>query len=136
MQFIDNIANEYATNLESYKVMLDYWEINVMLDTAAITLKKYLGGLKQTKQEKNNNSKTRMDKNSRTENSITNTAREITHTELTIKCKQVNTFTTHQIKISTKLKQLFGNSKIRTLEYDLKILKQDFKATSKKLSYQ
>ena len=116
--------------------MLDYWEINVMLDTAVITLKKYLGGLKQTKQEKNNNSKTRMDKNSRTENSITNTAREITHTELTIKCKQVNTFTTHQIKISTKLKQLFGNSKIRTLEYDLKILKQDFKATSKKLSCQ
>ena len=32
--------------------MLDYWEINVMLDTAAITLKIYLGVLKQTKQEK------------------------------------------------------------------------------------
>ena len=55
---------------------------------------------------------------------------------MTIKCKQVNTFTNHQIKISTKLKQLFGNTKIKTLEYNLKILKQDFKATSKKLSYQ
>ena len=54
-----------------------------------------------------------------------------------IKCKQLNTFTTHQIKISTKLKRLlFYNTKIRTLEYNLKILKQDLKATSKKLSYQ
>ena len=56
--------------------------------------------------------------------------------ELIIKCKQLNTFTTHQLKISTKLKQLFGNTKIRTLEYNLKILKQDLKALSKKLSYQ
>ena len=53
-----------------------------------------------------------------------------------IKCKQLNTFTTQQLRISTKLKRLFGNTKIRTLEYNLKILKQDPKATSKRLSYQ
>ena len=53
-----------------------------------------------------------------------------------IKCKQLNTFTTHQRKISTKLKRLFGNTKIRTLECNLKILKQDLKTTCKKLSYQ
>ena len=30
--------------------MLDYWDINVILYTAAITLKKHLGNLKETKQ--------------------------------------------------------------------------------------
>ena len=55
---------------------------------------------------------------------------------MVIKCKQLNTFTTHQLTISTKLKGLFGNTKVRTLEYNLKIPKQDLKATSKKLSYQ
>ena len=70
---------------------------------------------------------------SKTKNTIIN---KIGHNELIIKCKQLNTFTTHQLKISTKLKQLFGNTKIRTLEYNLKILKQDLKALSKKLSYQ
>ena len=115
--------------------MLDYWEINVMLDTAAITLKIYLGGLKQTKQEKKITI-TKPEWIRTLEQKIVSLTREITHTELTIRCKQVNTFTNHQIKISTKLKQLFGNTKIKTLEYNLKILKQDFKATSKKLSYQ
>ena len=64
---------------------------------------------------------------SKTKNTIIN---KIGHNELIIKCKQLNTFTTQ------KLKQLFGNTKIRTLEYNLKILKQDLKALSKKLSYQ
>ena len=49
---IDNIANEYATNLKSDKAMLDYWDINVIIYTAAITLKNYLGDLKENKQEK------------------------------------------------------------------------------------
>ena len=70
---------------------------------------------------------------SKTKNTIIN---KIGHNELIIKCKQLNTFTSHQLKISTKLKQLFGNTKIRTLEYNLKILKQDLKALSKKVSYQ
>ena len=58
------------------------------------------------------------------------------HTELIIKCKQLNTFIAHQLKISAKLKRSFSNDKIKTVEYNLKILKQDLKATSKKLSYQ
>ena len=53
-----------------------------------------------------------------------------------IKCKQLNTFTTHHHKISIKLKPLFSNTKIKTLEYNLTVLKQDPIATSKKLSYQ
>ena len=32
--------------------MLDYWEINVMLYTAAITLKNHSGDLEETKQQK------------------------------------------------------------------------------------
>ena len=45
MRIIDNIANEYATNRKSDKPMLDYWDINVMCYTVAITLKNYLGDL-------------------------------------------------------------------------------------------
>ena len=52
IRIIDNIANEYATNLKNDKAMLDYWDINVMIYTAAITLKNYLGDLKENKQEK------------------------------------------------------------------------------------
>ena len=39
IRILDNIANVYATNLKSNEAMLDYWDINVMLYTAAITLK-------------------------------------------------------------------------------------------------
>ena len=134
IRIIDNIANEYATNLKSDKTMLDYWDINVMLYTAAITLKNHLGDLKETKQEKITVTKPGWIRN--LEQKIVSLRRKIAHTEVIIKCKQLNTFPTHQIKISTKLKRLFGNTKIRTLEYNLKILKQDLKATSKKLSYQ
>ena len=52
IRIIDNVANEYATNLKSDKAMLDYWDINVIIYTAVITLKNYLGDLKENKQEK------------------------------------------------------------------------------------
>ena len=71
IRIIDNIANEYATNLKSDKAMLDYWDIYVMHYTVAITLKNYLGDLQKTKQKITD--ETRMDKKSRTENSITKT---------------------------------------------------------------
>ena len=105
-----------------------------MIYTAAIALKNYLGDLKETKQEKITSTKPGWIKN--LEQKIVLLRRKIAHAELIIKCKQLNTFTTHDRKISTKLKQLFSNTKIRTLEYNLKILEQDLKATSKKLSYQ
>ena len=105
-----------------------------MLHTAAITLKNYLGDLNETKQEKIKVTKPGWIRN--LEQKIVSLRRKIAYTELIVKCKQLNTFTTHQLKISTKLKVLFGNTKIRTHEYNFKILKLDLKATSKKLSYQ
>ena len=105
--------------------MLDYWDFNVMLYTVANTLKSYLGDLKETKQEKTTATKPGGLRN--LDQKIESPRRKIAHTELIIRCKQLNTFTTHQVKIFTK---------IRTLEYNLKILKQDLKVTSKKLPYQ
>ena len=105
--------------------------IDVMLSMAAITLKTHLGDLKETKQEKITVTKPGWIIN--LDQRIVLLRRKIAHTELIIKYKQP--FTTHQLKISTKLKQLFGNTKIRTLEYNEKILKQDLEATSNKLSY-
>ena len=134
MRIIDNIANQYATNLNSDKTMLDYWDINVMLYTTVITLKNHLGDLKETKQEKITVTKPGWIRN--LEEKIVSQRHKIVHTEVFANCKKLNIFTTHQIKISTKRKPLFRNTKIRTLEYSLKILKQDLKATSKKLSYQ
>ena len=111
--------------------MLGNWDINIMIYTAAITLKKYLGNLKENKQERTTAAKPGWIRN--LEQKIVSLRRKIAHTELIIKCKQLNTFTTYQRKISARLKRLFGNTKIRTLEYNLKILKQDLKATYKKL---
>ena len=105
--------------------------IDVMLSMAAITLKTHLGDLKETKQEKITVTKPGWIIN--LDQKIVLLRRKTAHTELIIKYKQP--FTTHQLKISTKLKQLFGNTKIRTLEYNEKILKQDLEATSNKLSY-
>ena len=57
--------------------MLYYWDINVMICMAAITLKNYLGDLKETNKGnqtiKNNSNKARLDKESRKENNITKT---------------------------------------------------------------
>ena len=57
------------------------------------------------------------------EQKIVSLRRKIVHTKLIIKCKQLNTFTTHQLNTITKLKRLFGNTKIRNLEFNLNILK-------------
>ena len=91
IRIIDNIDNEYATNLKSDKAMLDYWSINVIIYMTAITLKNYLGDLKETKQEKITATKPGWIRN--LEQRTVSLRRKILHTELIIKCEQLNTFT-------------------------------------------
>ena len=63
--------------------MLDYWDINVMIYTAAITLKNYLGDLKETKQEKITVTKLGWTRN--LELKVVSLRCKIAHTELIIK---------------------------------------------------
>ena len=72
-----------------------------MCYTAAITFKNHLSDLKETKQEKITVTKSGWIRN--LEQKIVLLRRKIAHPELIIKCKQLNTFTTHQLEISTKL---------------------------------
>jgi len=69
------------------------------------------------------------------EDSINRMRREIGQIHTLIKCKYSNTFTDHQLNIKNKFQKKYGNTKTRTLEYKLAILKHDLKATCAKFKY-
>ena len=52
-----------------------------------------------------------------------------------INCKKSNTFTAHQLSLKNKFQKKYGNTKTRTLEYKLALLKHDLKATCTKFKY-
>ena len=52
-----------------------------------------------------------------------------------INCKKSNTFTTHQDRLKNKFQKKYDNTKTRTLEHKLALLKNDLKATCIKLKY-
>ena len=73
-----------------------------MLYTVANALKNYFSDLKEIKHEKITVTKPGWIRN--LEQKTLSLRRKIAHTDLIIKCKHLNSFTIHQLKISTKLK--------------------------------
>ena len=61
--------------------------------------------------------------------------RDITHTQLILPCSVNNSYTEHQRRIRERLRYKFGNVKRDTLVYRLRLLTQELKATSSKVSY-
>ena len=57
------------------------------------------------------------------------------HVQVIIKCKNKGKFMKHQNTILQRLANKFGNTKTRTLEIKLALLKQDLKSKSEKLKH-
>ena len=69
------------------------------------------------------------------EDSINRMRKEIGQIHTLINCKKSNTFTAHQLSLKNKFQKKYSNTKTRTLEYKLALLKHDLKATCTKFKY-
>ena len=69
------------------------------------------------------------------EDSINRMRKEIGQIHTLINCKKSNTFTAHQLSLKNKFQKKYGNTKTRTLEYKLALLKHDLKANCIKFKY-
>ena len=69
------------------------------------------------------------------ENNIKRLKTEIAHVQVIINCKNKEKFMKHQNIILHRLKKKFGDTKMKTLETKLALLKQDQKSKSKQLKY-
>ena len=69
------------------------------------------------------------------ENKIERLRSDISHTQLILSCSVNNSYTKHQHRIREKLRYKFVNVKCNTLVYRVKLLTQELKATSSKVSY-
>ena len=70
------------------------------------------------------------------DNKIKQQRRDISHAQLILSCFVNNSCTEHQRRICERLRYKFGNVKRDTLVYRVKLLTQELKATSSKVSYQ
>ena len=70
------------------------------------------------------------------EESISRVRREINQITVLIKCKTEKQFTVHQKRLLNKFLKNYGNTKLTTLEFKCKMLKQDLKSKTEKLKYQ
>ena len=70
------------------------------------------------------------------DNKIKRQRRDISHAQLILSCFVNNSCTEHQRRICERLRYKFGNVKRDTLVYRVKLLTQELKATSSKVSYQ
>ena len=68
------------------------------------------------------------------DNKIKRQRRDISHAQLILSCFVNNSYTEHQRKVRERLRYKFGNVKRDTLVYRVKLLTQELKATSSKVS--
>ena len=69
------------------------------------------------------------------DNKIKRLRSDISHRQLILSCSVNNSYTKHQRSIRERLRYKFGNVKRDTLLYWVKMLTQELKATSSKVSY-
>ena len=130
LKAINTVAREYLNSIDN----ITFWDINVSIYTTAVTIKQELNDLKEINRNMNakNTSPRWMIK---FEDSINRMRKEIGQIHTLIICKKSNTFTAHQLSVKRKFQKKNGNTKTRTLEYKLALLKHDLKATCTKFKY-
>ena len=69
------------------------------------------------------------------DNKIKRLRRDISHAQLILSCSVNNSYTEHKRRIRERLRYKFENVKRDTLVYRVKLLTQELKATSSKVSY-
>ena len=128
---IDDVMKEHLKKINQ----IDYWEINVAIYTAAITVKHHLGDvIQETTTRHALKGPPKWLQN--LEESIINTRKLIGKLSTITNCKKLNVFTRNQYRLKLLFERKFGNTRIRTLEFKLSMLKQKLKASCEKLRYQ
>ena len=130
MLFLMTVLNDIKNEM----CIVTYDNINCLIYTSAVTLKQHLNCVFLKVDEDNEKVKEPKWMNHLT-NKTNRLRRDIAHTDLIIKCKAFNNFTNNQNHILKRLKKKFGNTKVRTLTYNLNLLKHKLKTTSVHLIY-
>ena len=68
------------------------------------------------------------------DNKVKRLRRDMSHTQLMLSCSVNNSYTEHQRRSCERLRYKFGNVKRNALVYRVKLLTQELKATSSKVS--
>ena len=127
---INNVANRHLQNIDD----VTFWEINVTLYAAAISVKQYTNDLKQIEHKP-------IRKNSapgwikQLEDSTERIRKEIAQLNVVIECKKTSTYSKHQLKLKQVFTKRYGDFRLKTLQFKLSILYQNLKAKSTKLKY-
>ena len=129
---IDVIIKTYFDNLK-YVRDVTFDDINIVIYSAAVTIKKHLKDVKYAKLPKEELAEPKWIQN--LDNKIKRLKRDICHTQLILSCCVNNSYTEDQRRIHERLRYKFGNVKRNTLVYRVKLLTQERKATSSKVSY-
>ena len=134
MKSVNYIAHQHLCNLKSDR-NIELWDINVAVYSAAVTVLQSFNKLKEHKDTTAKQVSTpKWIQN--IDSKINSIRRKIAHLRLIIKCKQNGTFTPHQERIHTQLKQKYGSTSFSMLHYKLKLNEQELKATVERLRYQ
>ena len=97
-------------------------------------MKKHIKDLKYTKVSKEEPVEPKWIQN--LDNKVKRLRRDMSHTQLMLSCSVNNSYTEHQRRSCERLRYKFGNVKRNALVYRVKLLTQELKATSSKVSYQ
>ena len=132
LKVTDAIIKTYFDNLRNVRD-LTFDDINTVIYSAAVTMKEHLKDVKYAKVRKEEPAEPKWIQN--LDNKIKRLRRDISHTQLILSCSVNNSYTEHQRRIRERLRYKFGNVKRDTLVYRVKLLTQELKATSSKVSY-
>ena len=127
---INTVANRHLQNIYG----VTFWEINLTLYAAAVSVKQCTNNLKQTEREPiRKNSSAGWIK--QLEHSIERIRKDIAQLNVGIECKKTNTYSKHQLKLKQVFTKRYGDFRLKTLQFKLSILYQNLKARSTKLKY-
>ena len=132
LKVTDAIIKTYFDNLRNVRD-LTFDDINTVIYSAAVAMKEHLKDVKYAKVRKGEPAEPKWIQN--LDDKIKRLRRDITHTQLILPCSVNNSYTEHQRRIRERLRYKFGNVKRDTLVYRVKLLTQELKATSSKVSY-
>ena len=129
-------ANEItSTHLQSIE-NISLREINFTIYSIAISCKEIMDDITTPKQENTNRKQEKPKWIVNLENNIERIRTEIAHIQVIINCKKKGKFTKRQNTILHRLTKKYGNTKMRTLETKLALLKQDLRSKSEKLKHE
>ena len=125
-------ANEItSTHLKSIE-NISLREINCTIYSIAISCKEIMDDIATSKRENTNRKQEKLKWIVNLENNIDRIRIDVAHVQVTINCKNKGKFTKQQNTILRRLSKKYGNTKMRTLEIKLALLKQNLRSKSEK----